>query len=76
MNLIDAEIDALVTFGASQGQIEHHLIEIGYRDPEEPSQDGEWWWLHRDQNPACCGPNYPDGYAPRLETRDSQTEES
>lgn len=65
MNRIDAEVDTLKALGATTGQIEHRLIELGVRDDDEPSADGEWWWKHREAQPTCCGPNHPDGYVPK-----------
>jgi hypothetical protein len=65
MTPIQAEIDRMTDLGASVGQIEHHLIALGVREDEEPSADVLWWWKHREAYPSCCGPNYPDGYAPK-----------
>lgn len=54
MSRIEAEIDALVALGASQGQVEHRMLDLGLRDGDEPTADPGWWDAHARSRGSCC----------------------
>lgn len=43
---IQKEIAWITEWGAVRGQIEHHEIELGLRDADQPTADPSWWKIH------------------------------